>query len=69
MNDLMDTMKVPTNTNIEKVEIRFKDILDKVVQTLEGELILAEASVTFDFNSAALVKYPKHIWKVFFKTC
>lgn len=59
MNDLMDTMKVRTNTNIERTEMRFKDILDKVVQTLEGELILAEASVTFDFNKAAIVKYPK----------
>jgi PAS domain S-box-containing protein len=59
MNDLMDTMKVKTNTNIEKVDVRFKEILDKVVQSLEGDLIKAEASVTFDFNDATTVLYPK----------
>jgi len=59
MNDLMDTLKVRTNTNIERSDIRFKEILDKVVQTLEGELIMAEASVTFDFNEASNIVYPR----------
>jgi PAS domain S-box-containing protein len=59
MNDLMDTLKVRANTNIARVDIRFKDILDRVIQTLEGELIMAEASVTFDFNSGPTVQYPK----------
>ena len=59
MNDLMDTLKVRANTNIERSEIRFKDILDKIVQSLEGDLIMAEASVTFDFNNAPTIFYPK----------
>jgi PAS domain S-box-containing protein len=59
MNDLMDTLKVRSNTNIEKSEIRFKDILDKVVQSLEGDLIMAEAAVTFDFNEAPVIFFPK----------
>jgi PAS domain S-box-containing protein len=59
MNDLMDTLKVKTQTELERVEIRFKDLLDKVIQSLEGELILAEASVTFDFNNAPSIHYPK----------
>ena len=59
MKDLMDTIKVRTNINIDRVELRFKDVLDKVVQSLEGDLIMAEASVTFDFNEAPLVTYPK----------
>jgi PAS domain S-box-containing protein len=59
MNDLMDTLKVKTQTDLEKVEIRFKDLLDKVIQSLEGELITAEASVTFDFNKAPSIHYPK----------
>jgi PAS domain S-box-containing protein len=59
MNDLMDTLKVKTQTDLERVEIRFKDLLDKVIQSLEGELILAEASVTFDFNNAPTIHYPK----------
>jgi light-regulated signal transduction histidine kinase (bacteriophytochrome) len=50
---------VRANTNIERSEIRFKDILDKIVQSLEGDLIMAEASVTFDFNKASSIYYPK----------
>jgi PAS domain S-box-containing protein len=59
MNDLMETLKVKTQSDLEKTENRFKDILDKVIQTLEGDLINAEASVTFDFNLAPVIYYPK----------
>jgi PAS domain S-box-containing protein len=59
MNELMDTLKVKTNTDIEKVEIRFKDLLDKVIQSLEGEMIHAGASITYDFNAAPKVLFAK----------
>jgi len=59
MNELMETLKVKKNTEIERNELRFKDILDKVVQSLEGELIECGATVTFDFNAAPKIIYPK----------
>ena len=59
MNDLMDTLKAKTQSELQRVEIRFKEVLDKVVQSLEGDLIIAEASVTFDFNKAPTLNYPK----------
>lgn len=59
MNDLMDTIKVRENISIERTELKFKETLDKVVQSLEGDLIRAEASVTFDFNDATTLFYPK----------
>jgi PAS domain S-box-containing protein len=59
MNDLMDTLKVKARADVERTEVRFKEILDKVVQSLEGELIVAEAAVTFDFNKASSIFYPK----------
>jgi PAS domain S-box-containing protein len=59
MNDLMDTLKVKAETNVERIQIRFRDILDKVIQSLEGELIMAEASVTYDFNGAPVIHYTK----------
>ena len=59
MNELMETLKVKNDTEIEKVDIRFKDILDKVIQSLEGELIQCAASVTYDFNEAPKILYPK----------
>lgn len=59
MNDLMETLKAKTQTDLHKDQLRFKEILDKVVQSLEGDLIQAEASVTFDFNDAPHIEYPK----------
>lgn len=59
MNELMDTLKIKKSTNIERVELRFKDVLDKVVQSLEGDLIQCNASLTFDFNKAPKVSYSK----------
>jgi PAS domain S-box-containing protein len=59
MNELMETLKVKTDTDIPRIEIRFKDIFDKVIQSLEGELIQRSASVTFDFNDAPRIYYSK----------
>ena len=59
MNELMDTLKAKAEPQVELTEIRFKELLDKVVQSLEGELIIAEAAVTFDFNEAPLIQYSK----------
>jgi PAS domain S-box-containing protein len=59
MNELMETLKVKTDTDIPRVEIRFKEIFDKVIQSLEGELIQSSASVTFDFNDAPKIYYSK----------
>lgn len=59
MNELMETLKVKTDTDIPRVEIRFKEIFDKVIQSLEGELIHRSASVTFDFNDAPKIYYSK----------
>jgi PAS domain S-box-containing protein len=59
MNDLMETLKVKTNTDIVRVEMRFKEVFDKVIQSLEGELIQRGASVTFDFNDAPKIYYSK----------
>jgi signal transduction histidine kinase len=59
MNELMETIKIKKNSEIERVEIRFKDILDKVVQSLEGELIESGATVTYNFNNAPKIYYSK----------
>lgn len=59
MNELMDTLKAKTQANQELVDVRFKEMLDKVVQSLEGELITVQASVTFDFNDAPVITYSK----------
>jgi PAS domain S-box-containing protein len=59
MNELLETIRIKKNNEIERVEIRFKDILDKVIQSLEGELIESGATVTYNFNNAPKVYYSK----------
>jgi PAS domain S-box-containing protein len=59
MNELLETIRIKKNYEIERVEIRFKDILDKVVQSLEGELIESGATVTYNFNNAPKIYYSK----------
>lgn len=59
MNELMETLKVKTDTDIPRIEIRFKEVFDKVIQSLEGELIQQSASITFDFNDAPRIYYSK----------
>jgi PAS domain S-box-containing protein len=59
MNELMDTLKVKTNTDIQKAEIRFKDLLDKVIQSLEGEMMHVGATITYNFNAAPKVLFAK----------
>lgn len=59
MNELLETIKIKKNQEIERVEIRFKDTLAKVVQSLEGELIESGATVTYNFNNAPKIYYSK----------
>ncbi len=59
MSDLMDTLKVKKETTIERIEIRFKDIMDKVIQSLEGELIRSGASISFEFDKAPTIVYSR----------
>jgi PAS domain S-box-containing protein len=59
MNELLETIRIRKNFEIERVEIRFKDILDKIIQSLEGELIESGATVTYNFNNAPKIYYSK----------
>jgi PAS domain S-box-containing protein len=59
MNELLETIRIKKNNEIERVEIRFKDVLDKIIQSLEGELIESGATVTYNFNNAPKIYYSK----------
>jgi PAS domain S-box-containing protein len=59
MNELMETIKVKKEAGVQRTEIRFKEIFDKVVQSLEGDLIQCEAQLTFDFTQAPTIHHSK----------
>jgi light-regulated signal transduction histidine kinase (bacteriophytochrome) len=59
MNELMETLKAKKETDIERVDIRFHEIFDKVVQSLQGELIQTGASISYDFEAAPVIHYSR----------
>jgi len=59
MNELMEALKAKKDTDIERVELNFKDVFEKVVQSLEGELIQTGAKITYDFKEVPAVLYSK----------
>ncbi|MBL7858862.1 MAG: PAS domain S-box protein [Cyclobacteriaceae bacterium] len=59
MNELMDTLKAKKTTEIERVEIRFEEILQKVKQSLEGELIRKSGTVHYNFDLAPSLLYSR----------
>ncbi|MBL0740207.1 PAS domain-containing sensor histidine kinase [Chryseolinea lacunae] len=59
MNELMETLRAKKETDIEQVDIRFAEIFDKVVQSLQGELLQTGATITHDFNDAPAIHYSR----------
>lgn len=59
MNELLDNLHAKSDAETTLSEIRFSEVLAKVVQSLEGDLIIVEASVTYNFNEAPTVRFPK----------
>jgi PAS domain S-box-containing protein len=59
MSELMETLRAKKETDIERQELRFKEAFDKVIQTLEGDLIQSEAHITFNFDEAPVIVYSK----------
>ena len=58
MNELMETLKVKKNTDVIQVELQFQEVLDKVIQSLQGEIIQTGAIVQSDFKVSSL-RYSK----------
>jgi len=59
MNELMETLRAKKTADVEITDIRFKEMLDRIVQSLEGDLIQSEATISFDFDQAPVIQYSK----------
>ncbi len=58
LNELMEVLNVKQNTTIEKHEIGFEDIFNKVIESLQGDILNTNATITSEFNVAS-IEYPK----------
>ena len=59
LNDLMETLKIKEDTEIQKDRLSFQDCLNKVQQDLAGEIIKAKAVILHDFSGCPDIAYPK----------
>src|SRR5690606_7590883 len=58
LNELMEVLQVRQNKSIEKQVIKFEDVFIKVVESLQGEIIHNDATITSDFQVSS-IEYPK----------
>lgn len=58
LNELIEVLHVKKNSGIERQLIRFDEVFEKVVQSLQGDIILNNAEITSDFKIAE-IEYPK----------
>ena len=65
MNELMETLKVKKNSDVARDEIRFQDVLDKVIQSLQGEIIQTGATIQSDFKATSLYYSKTYLESIF----
>ncbi len=65
MNELMETLKVKKNSDVEKFELSFQEVLDKVIQSLQGEIIQTGAVIQSDFKATSLVYSKTYLESIF----
>lgn len=58
LNELIEVLHVKKNSDIERQLIQFETLFEKVVQSLQGDIILNNAEITSNFKIAE-IEYPK----------
>jgi PAS domain S-box-containing protein len=54
MNELMETLKVKKNTDVVQTQLHFQEILEKVIQSLQGEIIQTNTVIRADFKVSTI---------------
>ena len=65
MNELLETLKFKKNADVVQSEIRFDGILNKVIQSLQGEIIQTGAVIQSEFQAPSLQYSKTHLESVF----
>lgn len=59
LNHLLEILSIKKNKIIEKENIILEDIFLKTTETLQGEILVSEAEIESDFNTAPQIKFPR----------
>lgn len=59
LNELMEIIKIKRNTDIHKENLILQDVYYKVTETLQGDILSREVTITADFSEVPNVLFPK----------
>lgn len=59
LNELIEVLQVKNNTNIERELLSFEAVLNKVKESMQGDILVSHAVITHNFEAAPQIKYPK----------
>ena len=59
LNELIETLKIQEDTNIERETVDFEKVLKKTKEVLAGNILESQASIVADFSKAQTIQYPK----------
>ncbi|MEO7990088.1 MAG: PAS domain S-box protein [Chryseolinea sp.] len=65
MNELMETLKVKKNTDVVKTRLHFQEVLDKVIQSLQGEIIQTGTVIQSNFKSSSIYYSKTYLESIF----
>ncbi|ELR69852.1 two-component hybrid sensor and regulator [Fulvivirga imtechensis AK7] len=58
LNELLEMLQVKKSTSVEREELQFEEIYNKVVNSLQGDILMSGAVITTDFRFPVII-YPK----------
>ncbi|NMH29442.1 sensor histidine kinase [Flavobacterium silvaticum] len=59
LNELIEVIRVKKSVEIQKEIVTFEDVFTKVTETLQGDILTANATITSDFSAAQHVAFSK----------
>jgi signal transduction histidine kinase len=59
LNELVEVLHVKKDVGIEKQTLSFDKIYNKVINSLQGEILKQNVIITADFSEVTHIKYPK----------
>ncbi len=66
LNQLMEVLHINRNKLIEKEQINFEDVFKKTTESLQGEILNSDATITADFTAAPHIMYsPIYLESIF----
>lgn len=59
LNELIDVLQIKNNRTIERGILSFEDVLNKVKESMQGDIMVSKAGISGNFEEVKTLNYPK----------